>query len=158
MDFDELKKLVRLVEKSNINELQVVEDGKKIKITKSPEGVAYHPHPAAYAPVHAPQPHAAAETSKGGAKGAEAVDEDEGNYHLIKSPMVGTFYRAPAEDAEPYVKEGDFVNKGQVVCIIEAMKLMNEIDSDVKGKIVSILVENGSPVEYGQAIFKIEPV
>ena len=157
MDFDELKKLVRLVEKSNINELQVVEDGKKIKITKSPEGGHHYP-PQVYAPqVHAPQP-AVKEVSASAQSGAGAVEEDDGKYHVVKSPMVGTFYRAPAEDAEPYVKEGDFVNKGQVICIIEAMKLMNEIDSDAKGKIVSILVENGSPVEFGQALFKIEAV
>ncbi len=82
----------------------------------------------------------------------------EKKYHEIKSPIVGTFYRAPSPDAEPYVKVGDIVQAGQVLCIVEAMKLMNEIESDINGKIVQILVENAQPVEYGQTLFLIEPL
>ncbi len=78
-------------------------------------------------------------------------------YHVIKSPLVGTFYRAPSPGAPPFVEEGDIVSKGQVLCIIEALKVMNEIESDVNGKVVKILVENGQPVEYGQELFYIEP-
>jgi len=83
--------------------------------------------------------------------------KEEKKYHVIKSPLVGTFYRAPSPGAPPFVEEGDIVSKGQVVCIIEALKVMNEIESDVDGKVVKILVENGQPVEYGQELMYIEP-
>lgn len=82
---------------------------------------------------------------------------EEGKYHVIKSPLVGTFYRAPSPGAPPFVEVGDTVSKGQVLCIIEALKVMNEIESDIDGKVVKILVENGQPVEYGQELFYIEP-
>ncbi len=88
----------------------------------------------------------------------EEQKENAGNYHVIKSPLVGTFYRAPSPGAPPFVEEGDIVSKGQVLCIIEALKVMNEIESDINGKVVKILVENGQPVEYGQELFYIEPV
>ncbi len=83
--------------------------------------------------------------------------KEEKKYHVIKSPLVGTFYRAPSPGAPPFVEEGDIVSKGQVVCIIEALKVMNEIESDVNGRVVKILVENGQPVEYGQELMYIEP-
>ncbi|GAB6073130.1 acetyl-CoA carboxylase biotin carboxyl carrier protein [Venenivibrio stagnispumantis] len=86
----------------------------------------------------------------------EEKKAEEKKYHVIKSPLVGTFYRAPAPGAPPFVEEGDMVSKGQVVCIIEALKVMNEIESDVDGKVVKILVENGQPVEYGQELMYIE--
>ena len=84
--------------------------------------------------------------------------KEEKKYHVIKSPLVGTFYRAPSPGAPPFVEEGDIVSKGQVLCIIEALKVMNEIESDIDGKVVKILVENGQPVEYGQELFYIEPI
>ncbi len=87
---------------------------------------------------------------------AEDVETAEEKLHVIKSPLVGTFYRAPAPGAPPFVEEGDIVSPGQVLCIIEALKVMNEIESDVRGKIVKILVENGQPVEYGQPLFLID--
>ncbi|HHF53133.1 MAG TPA: acetyl-CoA carboxylase biotin carboxyl carrier protein [candidate division WOR-3 bacterium] len=91
-------------------------------------------------------------------KGQEKEEElEHKKYHEIRSPIVGTFYRAPAPGAEPYVKEGDKIRKGQVLCIVEAMKVMNEIESDVSGTVVKILVENGQPVEYNQPLFLIEP-
>ena len=83
--------------------------------------------------------------------------KEEKKYHVIKSPLVGTFYRAPSPGAPPFVEEGDIVSKGQVLCIIEALKVMNEIESDIDGKIAKILVKNGEPVEYGQELFYIEP-
>ncbi|WP_457621587.1 acetyl-CoA carboxylase biotin carboxyl carrier protein [Persephonella sp.] len=86
----------------------------------------------------------------------EAKTETQ-KYHVIKSPLVGTFYRAPSPGAPPFVEEGDMVSKGQVLCIIEALKVMNEIESDINGRVVKILVENGQPVEYGQELFYIEP-
>jgi acetyl-CoA carboxylase biotin carboxyl carrier protein len=82
--------------------------------------------------------------------------EENKKYHVIKSPLVGTFYRAPSPGAPPFVEEGDTVSKGQVLCIIEALKVMNEIESDVNGRVAKILVENGQPVEYGQELFYIE--
>ncbi len=89
----------------------------------------------------------------------ETEKKEEGKkYHVIKSPLVGTFYRAPSPGAPPFVEEGDIVSKGQVLCIIEALKVMNEIESDIDGKVVKILVENGEPVEYGQELFYIEPL
>lgn len=84
------------------------------------------------------------------------VRKEEENYYAIRSPMVGTFYRSPSPGADPYVKEGDIIKKGQVLCIIEAMKVMNEIESDVSGKVVKILVENGQPVEYNQSLFLVD--
>ncbi|MDQ7056329.1 MAG: acetyl-CoA carboxylase biotin carboxyl carrier protein [Persephonella sp.] len=89
---------------------------------------------------------------------AEAQEEKAEKYHVIKSPLVGTFYRAPSPGAPPFVEEGDTVSKGQVLCIIEALKVMNEIESDINGRVVKILVENGQPVEFGQELFYIEPL
>ena len=88
----------------------------------------------------------------------EVKAKEEKKYHVIKSPLVGTFYRAPSPGAPPFVEEGDIVSKGQVLCIIEALKVMNEIESDINGKVVKILVENGQPVDYGQELFYIEPM
>ncbi len=97
------------------------------------------------------------EEIKGTGATVEIESISEKKYHVIKSPLVGTFYRAPSPGAPPFVEEGDIVSKGQVLCIIEALKVMNEIESDVNGKVVKILVENGQPVEYGQELFYIEP-
>lgn len=152
MDFDEIKKLIRLVEKSRIDELEVEEGEKRIKISKG--GVSEYKGRGQVAPP----PVQVLETPPvaGQATPASAPKEDK-KYHNIKSPMVGTFYRAPAEDSEPFVQEGDIIKKGQVLCIIEAMKLMNEIESDISGRIVQILPENGLPVEFGEVLFKIDP-
>ena len=98
------------------------------------------------------------EESKIGIGNSPVEKVEEGKYHVIKSPLVGTFYRAPSPGAPPFVEEGDTVSKGQVLCIIEALKVMNEIESDINGKVVKILVENGQPVEYGQELFYIEPL
>ncbi len=163
MDIEELKKLVKLVEKSDIKELEIDEDGRKIRIVKgSPEAAPvvlppqYMQQMQHVAPPPPPAPRPAALTSAEAEAAAEA--EEDGKYHNVTSPMVGTFYRASAEDAEPFTKEGDIVSKGQTLCIIEAMKLMNEIESDIAGRVVKILAENGSPVEFGETLFKIEPV
>ena len=161
MDIEELKKLVKLVEKSDIKELEIDEDGRKIRIVKGGAESAQMMMPAQYQPqvqqviAAVPAPRVPAAVSADAAAAAEA--EEDGKYHLVSSPMVGTFYRASAEDAEPFVKEGDIVAKGQTLCIIEAMKLMNEIESDIAGRVVKILAETGSPVEYGETLFRIEP-
>lgn len=150
MNLDEIKKLIRLVEKSGIDELEVEEDGKRIKVSKG--GIQQ-------AKVKAINEHIRIEASPPAPETKEPKQPpaEDKKYHNIKSPMVGTLYRAPAEESEPFVKEGDVVKKGQVVCIIEAMKLMNEIESDVHGRIVQILPENGTPVEFGEVLFKIDP-
>lgn len=108
--------------------------------------------------VSAPQPVVEVKEEIKAPATVEVEKDGSKRYHVIKSPLVGTFYRAPSPGAPPFVEEGDMVSKGQVLCIIEALKVMNEIESDVNGKVVKILVENGQPVEYGQELFYIEPV
>jgi len=153
MDLKELKALLRLMEGNDVEELEVVEGERRVRIKRRslPERVP---------------PVAMNRASGTGASGASAVSsvapaagaEDAAGLMRVESPMVGTFYRAPAPGADPYVKEGDLVQKGTVICIIEAMKLMNEIEAEVKGRIARILAENGQPVEFGQTLFLIEPV
>jgi acetyl-CoA carboxylase biotin carboxyl carrier protein len=110
--------------------------------------------PMAHAPAHAPAPSAVSPSTTASPSGTAAGDD---KLHVVTSPFVGTFYRSPSPDADPYVREGQKVDKGQVLCIVEAMKLMNEIEADVGGTIVDVLVENGKTVEYGQPLFKISP-
>ena len=146
---EEIEELIRLVESSQINELEICEGRKKIRISKGA---------AAYLPAASAIPAPAA-------RGEEAEDEVEArtgeeklasNLKQIKSPMVGTFYRSPAPGSEPFTEVGQAVAVGQTVCIVEAMKLMNEIGSDFNGVIRRVLTENGQPVEYGQPLFLIE--
>ncbi|MEK6716047.1 MAG: acetyl-CoA carboxylase biotin carboxyl carrier protein [candidate division NC10 bacterium] len=144
MDLKELKALLRLMEGNDVEELEVEEGGRRIRIRRR-SAQALIPQ-AAMLPV----PQATVQ-----AAGAPA--QDTAGLIPVESPMVGTFYRAPAPGAEPYVKEGDIVQKGTTVCIIEAMKLMNEIEAEVKGRVARILVENGQPVEFGQTLFLLEP-
>jgi len=152
---EELRELIRLLEESDVEEVEISESflGKKIRVSKRAGG--------GFAMPMAPPPPVAAGASPDLAdkKEGETASEEMEITDLvpIKSPMVGTFYAAPAPDAEPYVKLGDTVNKGRVVCIVEAMKLMNEIRSEVDGRLVKILVENGEPVEYGQTLFLLTP-
>jgi acetyl-CoA carboxylase biotin carboxyl carrier protein len=169
MNFQEIKQLIKVVEKSNIGEVVIEEEGLKIRITKNnnsapvvvaTEGVATVPAAApapAPAPVAPPAPAAAPAPAPAPETPAAAPEPTvSDNVVEVRSPMVGTFYRAPAPDADPYVEVGDVVKVGQTLCIIEAMKLMNEIQSEVNGKIVKILVENAQPVEYDQVLFLIE--
>lgn len=156
MDINLIKKLIKIVEQSEITEFSVQEGDLKIKISKNSHGtpqMIYQQLPAGNA-IETKQnllPETASET-----KLIEPKEEKKSNLHEIRSPIVGTFYRAPAPDADPYVEVGDIVSPGTVLCIVEAMKLMNEIESDVSGKIVKILVENATPVEYNQPLFLIE--
>ncbi len=144
-----LKKLVEIVESSEIEELEVRKWWTKVRITKSRAKIqSANPGTAVEARVESK---AAVEESE-----AEPGTADENSVE-IKSPMVGTFYRSPSPGAKPYVEVGERVQTGQVVCIIEAMKLMNEIESDVSGSIVKILAENGQPVEFGQTLFLVSP-
>lgn len=156
MDLDLIKKLVKIVDSSSITDLEFEENGLKIKIAKkvrSQHVITQSQYPVASShPVIQPAAGNADETAKKKSE-AEAI---AANIHEIRSPIVGTFYRAPAPDADSYVQVGSEVSVGSVLCIVEAMKLMNEIESDVSGKIVKILVENGKPVEYNQPLFLIE--
>ena len=151
MDLRKLKKLIDLVEASGISELEITEGEEKVKIVKgggAPAVVAAPvPGPAAPAPVAPPAPAVSALP----AETPEVAPEG----HPVKSPMVGTFYRTPSPDAKPFVEVGQVVKEGQIICIIEAMKLMNEIECDKSGTVKAILVENGQPVEYGQPLFII---
>ncbi len=153
MDLRKLKKLIDLVEESGIAELEITEGEEKVKIVKSGSApaatLAYAAPPPAQAPA-VPPPAAAA--TPAAAEPAEAVTPDG---HAVKSPMVGTFYRTPSPDAKAFVEVGQSVKEGQIICIIEAMKLMNEIECDKSGTVKAILVENGQPVEYGQPLFII---
>jgi acetyl-CoA carboxylase biotin carboxyl carrier protein len=157
MDLSYIKKIIKLVEHSDVDEIEIEEEGKKIRVAKNrmqtgPGQFYQLPQP----PVGFPQA-AQAATASTPPPTAEEKPKPEKKYHEIKSPIVGTFYRAPSPDAEPYVEVGHTVKPGDVLCIVEAMKLMNEIESDVAGKIVKVVVENAKPVEYGQALFLIDP-
>jgi acetyl-CoA carboxylase biotin carboxyl carrier protein len=153
MDLRKLKKLIDLVQESGIAELEITEGEERVRIARggavnlSPlAATAQTVAAAAGTPLAAPVAAAAAAA-------AEPPPGVEG--HVVKSPMVGTFYRAPAPDAKPFIDVGGTVKEGQTICVIEAMKLMNEIEADASGTIKAILVENGQPVEYGQALFII---
>ena len=158
MDLRKLKKLIDLVQESGIAELEVTEGEERVRIARG-GAVSVTPLAAAAPAAPAGAPAAAASGASGAAAaapapaGAEPANGQEG--HVVKSPMVGTFYRAPSPEAKPFVAAGDPVKEGQTICVIEAMKLMNEIEADASGTIKAILVENGQPVEYGQALFII---
>ncbi len=148
MNIEELKELLEFVSERNIAELELEEGGTKLKIRKSLPA----PPPEA-APVAAPAVKTL-ESAAPPAIGAGAPALEDGLIY-ITSPMVGTFYRQPEPGAEPFAREGDYVKKGQVLCIIEAMKLMNEIESEHEGQLVKVLVENGQPVQYGDQLFAV---
>lgn len=156
MDLEIIKKLVKIVDSSSVTDLEIEESGLKIKIAKkirSSQVVTQAQIPVASAQsIIQPTASVAGE----GAKQKTEAEPAAANLHEIRSPIVGTFYRAPAPDADSYVQVGAVVSPGSVLCIVEAMKLMNEIESDVSGKVVKILVENGKPVEYNQPLFLIE--
>lgn len=155
MRIEEVRRLIRLVEESEIGELEVWKWWGRIRIRKGGAVDGSPQAPVAAASVSAPPPVAPAPQAQAAPVPAEPAEEDTAGLTPITSPMVGTFYRAPAPDAEPYVAVGDRVEPGQTVCIIEAMKLMNEIQSEVRGKIEKILVENAQPVEFGQTLFLV---
>jgi len=147
MDLRKLKKLIDLVEASGIAELEITEGEEKVRIAKSIAGAPMMMH--APQMMHAPAP--AAVTVAAAAPAEDAVPEG----HIVRSPMVGTFYRAPAPGSKNFAEVGQTVNAGDTLCIIEAMKLLNEIEADQGGVIKAILVENGQPVEYGEPLFVI---
>ena len=153
MDLRKIKTLIDLVSESGISELEITEGEDKVRIVKNtvstgglqpaPQSFGYYPQPA---PMSTSGPVAAIEPAP--------IEPTVG--HLVKSPMVGTFYRAPSPGAEPFVEIGSPIKEGAPLCIIEAMKLLNEIESDFTGTVKAILVDNGQPVEYGQPLFELE--
>ena len=163
MDLRKLKKLIDLVQESGIAELEITDGEERVRIARggvvnvtplaavAPGGSAPAPVSAAHGPGSAP----AADPASGSASPPSAAAAPAQEGHVVKSPMVGTFYRAPSPDAKPFIDVGATVKEGETVCVIEAMKLMNEIECDASGVIKAILVENGQPVEYGQALFII---
>ena len=170
MNAKELKSILQALQEHEVAELTLetpdykltVKRGGEVQYLAAPAPVVIEPQavaPAAPAPVAAssPAPAPAQASAPVPAPKPEAPKEDTSKYVEVKAPIVGTFYRAPSPDAEPFVKEGDTVKKGQVLCIIEAMKLMNEIESEVSGVVRKIMVSNGEPIEYGQVLFLIEP-
>ena len=155
MEYEDLKKLIELLQDSDITELQLEKDGTKVrlkreKLLSSFDLGAFTRPPAAPAPP----------VQSAGEAEAASVEAEEDSHRLvtITAPLVGTFYRSSTPDADSFVEVGDRVKKGQVICIVEAMKLMNEIESESDGQILKILVENGQPVEYGEPLFLVEPL
>ncbi|MDQ3073747.1 MAG: acetyl-CoA carboxylase biotin carboxyl carrier protein [Bacteroidota bacterium] len=164
MTLKEIQDLIRFVAKSGVGEVQIEQKDFKLVI-KTPVQGNHSQQPVQQHYFAAPQPqvqqHPAAQPKPNPAPVAEtgstSVDEDQSKYETIRSPMIGTFYRRPSPDKEVFVKPGDTINKGEPVCVIEAMKLFNEIESDISGRIVKVLVEDSSPVEYDQPLFLVEP-
>lgn len=158
MKVEQVLELVKAVSDSELTEFKYEEDGVKLSLKKTSDKNVQVPAPAApmAAPVIAPAVMPAGAEAQAAEAAAPAEGEnDKSAGNVVKSPLVGTFYAAPAEDAEPYVKVGDSVKEGQVLAIVEAMKLMNEIESDFTGTVKEILVENGQGVEFGQPLFVI---
>ena len=154
MDISEIRKLIKLIQSSDVTEIEVSEGETTVRISRQGMVATMAPTmmaaPVAAAPIAAPvAAHAAAAPAA-----APAAAESE---HTVKSPMVGTYYSASSPDADPFVKEGKSVKKGDVLCIVEAMKLMNEIEAEYDGVVQEILVKNAQPVEYGQPLFVITP-
>jgi acetyl-CoA carboxylase biotin carboxyl carrier protein len=152
MDLNLIKKLVKVVDTSEITDLEVEENGFRVKIAKKIRMGNLTTQSQILANPSANNGNADEATKEK----IQPKEEEKENIHEIRSPIVGTLYRAPAPDADPYVQIGDMVSVGSVLCIVEAMKLMNEIESDVDGKIVKILAENGKPVEYNQPLFLVQ--
>jgi len=150
MDLRKIKKLIELLEESNLTEIEIHEGEESVRLSRS--GPAPTPMPAAPAPAPAPP--------SSGPQTAEAVANDDGGLpegEIIRSPMVGTFYDAPNPDSPPFVEEGQTVKRGDTLCLIEAMKMFNQIESEVDGTVVAVLVESGQPVEFDQPLFVVRP-
>ncbi|MFB3919417.1 acetyl-CoA carboxylase, biotin carboxyl carrier protein [Candidatus Velamenicoccus archaeovorus] len=158
MNIKEIKEMINLMNENNLTELEIEKEGLRVRLKKGSEGQVIVEQPQHKTPLSVPvmpefhpvqTPAAAKEAPRERASGKNLIE--------IKSPMVGTFYRAPSPESPPFIEINQNVEIGQVVCIVEAMKLMNEIKSEIRGKIVDILVNNAEPVEFGQALFLVEP-
>jgi len=161
MDFKQIQELIKMVNKSNIGELTIEQKDFRVTIKQKEDHVTQvvsaAPVQAAPVAIAAPQPVAAPASAAAAAEKPKAAEPAASNLVTIKSPMIGTFYRKASPDKPNFVEVGSDVTQGSVVCIIEAMKLFNEIESEVSGKIVKVLVDDASPVEYDQPLFLVEP-
>ena len=157
MDISEIRKLIRLVQASDITEIEVSEGESTVRISRQGMVATVAAAPQMMAAPVAPQIAAAAPVATSAASPAPTLGATEEDEHIFKSPMVGTFYAASSPDTDAFVSEGKSVKKGDVLCIVEAMKLMNEIEAEYDGIIEKILVKNAQPLEYGQPIFVITP-
>lgn len=151
MNIKEIKELIELIQDSGIEEFEMERSGVRIRVKNSLGQLQTSIAPVEAPASSAPQPTTAASQE------TPTEEELEEKFHVFTAPIVGTFYLTPKPDAEPFVQPGDSIKKGGVLCVIEAMKIFNQIESDVAGEIVQILAENGQPVEYGQPLFKIRP-
>ena len=151
MNIKEIKEMISLMNENNLMELEVEKDGMRVRLKKTVSSAEGLSGPIVFERERVAETERPKEIS-------ESPQRISTNSVEIKAPMVGTFYRAPSPEAPPYVEIGQIVDPGQVICIIEAMKLMNEIKSEIKGKILEVLVDNAEPVEFGQSMFLIEPV
>ena len=161
MNIKEIKELIEAVSQNGIAELEVERSGVRLRIKKEGNPVSVSSAPPATSSIlptihHSSAVGSSSEKPTTPPEGHRAADEEE--LYVVRSPIVGTFYRSPSADAEPFVKMNDTVEPGRVLCIIEAMKLMNEIEAEVSGEVTKIYVENGEPVEFGQALFGIRPL
>jgi oxaloacetate decarboxylase alpha subunit len=152
MNIKEIKEMINLMNENGLIELEIEKEGMKIRLKKTSSDQGSFNGPVLIERERLQQPQIQAQPS------APVVEKTPSKFVEIKAPMVGTFYRAPAPEAPPYVEAGQNIEPGQVICIIEAMKLMNEIKSEIKGKIIEVLAENAEPVEFGQPMFIIEPI
>jgi len=157
MDIKQIQELIRFVAKSGVNEVAIEQEDFKITI-KTNQAPTYVTATVPAAPVYAAAPVAAAPAEEAPAAPAAAPVADTSKYITVKSPMIGTFYRSASPEKPLFVNVGDEIKPGDVLCIIEAMKLFNEIESEVSGRVVKILVDNASPVEYDQPLFLVEPI
>ena len=157
MDFNDIKQILEMMREHDLAEFELERDNMKLRLRKNAAG-HWNPPPVAAAAQNAP-PLSAPAPGAAGVDAAPALAEadDAIDFAVMKSPIVGTFYRAPEPDAKPFAEVGDLVRKGQVLCIIEAMKLMNEINSECDGEVMKCYVENGQPVQYGERLFAIKP-
>jgi acetyl-CoA carboxylase biotin carboxyl carrier protein len=161
MNQKELKELIDFLVEKDITEFELERGDLKVRVKRGTEPAVVHmtaPTPVAAMPAPvAPAPATPGAPAQAAPPAAPAEAAEEAGLHIIKSPIVGTYYEAPSPGSPPFLKVGDTVSVGQVLCIVEAMKLMNEIESDVAGEVVKILVTNNQPVEYGQSLFAIRP-
>jgi acetyl-CoA carboxylase biotin carboxyl carrier protein len=157
MDIRKIKKLIELVEESGISELEISEGEESVRISRAPANTGFPMMQQAYAaPMYQPQPGLAGAIAPAATPAMEAPAAAEVSGHIVRSPMVGTFYRTPSPDAKSFIEVGQKVNVGDTLCIVEAMKMMNQIEADKAGVVKAILVENGQPVEFDEPLVVIE--
>lgn len=156
MDIKDIENIIKILKQNEVTEFELEQDGTKVKLARTTSGayVATEGSMSVVPAVHVSAPTAPAQAA---ASNGAAPEEDAGRYSKVESPIVGTFYRRPSPDADQFVKEGDVVAKGDTLCIVEAMKLMNEIEAPTAGKVVKILGADGQVVEFGEVLFLIDP-